>query len=447
MGVSSLALIAARQQHSLGLAFQALRKYDAALEHFQLALALWGGHAPSRYHAALMLHALGDHDQAEAELGTLLAREADSQRVLEARGLARQAMGRHREAVEDFTAALAVEERGETLYHRGVSHLATKPRPDVQAALRDLRAARKAGFKRGEVYDKVATAFLLQADVPSAIAAYTAALELDPTNLSYLARRSQCHREIGDSAEAEADLSIALSMPHADASLLYLRGLARYDQDKFDEAVEDLHAALAAGVDPATLPDVYYTIGLAHANSDTHDAAEEAFSAALAVNPPPPRKLRLLYLHERAKSRQMIAMHEEAVEDFTEVIALNACNAHAYFRRAFSHKALKQYEQAASDFETARMLQPKNPHLVVNYSALHEMDTIILCAAGEEPAFDDERFPELAAEEVGEAREAGIEHLRDKLARQASLQAGGRSGMAGDLLREEHASRHIPGHK
>ena len=47
------------------------------------------------------------------------------------------------------------------------------------------------------------------------------------------------------------------------------------------------------------------------------------------------------YLHERAKAYQMIEDHEQAVEDFTLVIKKNPKNAHAYFRRAFSLKALK----------------------------------------------------------------------------------------------------------
>jgi len=37
----------------------------------------------------------------------------------------------------------------------------------------------------------------------------------------------------------------------------------------------------------------------------------------------------------------MIDYHEEAVKDFNEVIIKNSKNAHAYFRRAFSLKALK----------------------------------------------------------------------------------------------------------
>lgn len=50
------------------------------------------------------------------------------------------------------------------------------------------------------------------------------------------------------------------------------------------------------------------------------------------------------YIHERAKAYQMIEDHEKAVKDFNEVIKKNPKNAHAHFRRAFSHKALKNYQ-------------------------------------------------------------------------------------------------------
>jgi hypothetical protein len=46
------------------------------------------------------------------------------------------------------------------------------------------------------------------------------------------------------------------------------------------------------------------------------------------------------YIHERAKAYQMIEDHENAVKDFDAVIKKNPKNAHAHFRRAFSHKSL-----------------------------------------------------------------------------------------------------------
>ena len=67
------------------------------------------------------------------------------------------------------------------------------------------------------------------------------------------------------------------------------------------------------------------------------------------------------YIHERAKAFQMIDEHEKAIEDFSLVIKKNPKNAHAYFRRAFSFKAIKKYTEAADDFEKAKDLDPLNP--------------------------------------------------------------------------------------
>jgi len=39
--------------------------------------------------------------------------------------------------------------------------------------------------------------------------------------------------------------------------------------------------------------------------------------------------------------------YKKALDDYSEVIALQPKNSHAYFGRAFAHKALKDYEKAA----------------------------------------------------------------------------------------------------
>lgn len=93
------------------------------------------------------------------------------------------------------------------------------------------------------------------------------------------------------------------------------------------------------------------------------------------------------YIHERAKAFQMIEDHEKAVADFDVVIKKCPKNAHAYFRRAFSHKALKHYSAAADDFEKARQLNPMDPKLVINYKQLKGVTCIVLCKPGEEPTF------------------------------------------------------------
>ena len=83
----------------------------------------------------------------------------------------------------------------------------------------------------------------------------------------------------------------------------------------------------------------------------------------------------------------MIEDHERAVSDFDQVIKKNPKNAHAHFRRAFSHKSLKNYSQAADDFEQAKALDPLNPKMVVNYKKLKGVTCTVLCKPGEEKVF------------------------------------------------------------
>ena len=83
----------------------------------------------------------------------------------------------------------------------------------------------------------------------------------------------------------------------------------------------------------------------------------------------------------------MIEMHDKAVEDFSVVIKKNPKNAHAYFRRAFSNKALGNFSEAVDDFEKAKNLDPMNPSLVVNYKKLKGVACIVLCEPGAEKVF------------------------------------------------------------
>lgn len=49
------------------------------------------------------------------------------------------------------------------------------------------------------------------------------------------------------------------------------------------------------------------------------------------------------------------------------MIKRNPLNAHAHFRRAFSLKSLKRYDEAVNDFERAKDLDPLDAKMVVNY--------------------------------------------------------------------------------
>ena len=91
----------------------------------------------------------------------------------------------------------------------------------------------------------------------------------------------------------------------------------------------------------ANEPDIYYHIGLAYCNQEKFEKAIFPLTKCHELVPS-----ELNYIHERAKTYQMIDDHENAETDFKLVIRMNPKNAHAYFRLAFSLKTLKKYEEA-----------------------------------------------------------------------------------------------------
>ena len=159
-------------------------------------------------------------------------------------------------------------------------------------------------------------------------------------------------------------------------------GLTFYSAGKFKECVRSLKESLVCKPFFTYESDIYYHIGLAYCNQEKFEKAIYPFTKCVNLNPS-----EITFLHERAKTYQMIDDHENAVKDFDLLIKKNPKNAHAHFRRAFSHKALKNYAQGAEDFEKAKELDPLNPKMVVNYKKLKNISCIVLCKPGEEKTF------------------------------------------------------------
>lgn len=210
--------------------------------------------------------------------------------------------------------------------------------------------------------------------------------------------------------------------------LLYFIGLCYYHEGETSECCRFMGLALRYKPAPEILPDVYvsaphtfachvghahphgsssccngelgrfYHIGLCCALESRNIDAIESFTAALerssalsaSATPSMQAQLfetQLVYVHERAKALQLEAYYDEAIADFSFVLQHNPNNAHACFRRGFAHKALGNLAAAAADFETAKLLDPTNLQLVVNYRELGDTECVILCDPGQERAY------------------------------------------------------------
>ena len=195
-------------------------------------------------------------------------------------------------------------------------------------------------------------------------------------------------------AKAANDLDSALNHDPTNSKVHYQQGLTWYAFKKYKKAIKSLKLSLHNGPLKFYEPDIFYHLGLSYCRLQKFEKAIFPFSKCVEKVPSD-----LRYIHERAKAYQMIEWHKEAVQDFNIVINKNPKNAHAFFRRAFSLKALKvsqplqltslqNYSEAAEDFEQAKNLDPMNPMLVVNYKKLKGVGCIVLCEPGEERIFD-----------------------------------------------------------
>mmetsp|Transcript_36897 Transcript_36897/g.95548 ORF Transcript_36897/g.95548 Transcript_36897/m.95548 type:complete len:259 (-) Transcript_36897:569-1345(-) len=198
-----------------------------------------------------------------------------------------------------------------------------------------------------------------------------------------LFNRSQSLLDRGDAELAVIDLNAAINRKNCpDPTLYFHKGLALYEyvrtsQDDFDEekrkellseATECFGRAVELGLPPLDEPKAWYFKGVCHARlGDIVNAANSFDAARRALGPSSPPTLRILCIHERAKTLQLLGKHSEAIEEFDNVLVAQPWNARAFFRRAFSKKSLEDFEGAASDFEEAKRRDPHNPYLVVNY--------------------------------------------------------------------------------
>lgn len=125
--------------------------------------------------------------------------------VLTLRGMVRQGLQAHHEAVADFEAAIAADPRlGDIHIHRAVSQLALG-QPD--AAVAGCSQALALGSDAAVANDKLGQARRQQGEHELAVEAFTAALAHHPDYPPYLSRRAAALRCVADAADGLLSLS------------------------------------------------------------------------------------------------------------------------------------------------------------------------------------------------------------------------------------------------
>jgi len=346
--------------------------------HYEEALKHDPAHHASRFHLGMMYHLSGQFDLA-LEAFKLVVPE--DQALLEARGLVYRDMDDHNRALADFNAVIKLEPlEGRHYYNRGVVY---HRMGEEHEAITDLTRAVELGCTDAAVLSERGLAWHALGNMSQAVVDFTSAMYADGGKTSYISNRAQCLFEQGLYDRADSDLTRALEISGRDPELLYKRGIARHAQTRYAASIADLKAALQFEPPERRLADIFYHLGICYANLGNHELAVPAYNKAIEHSSPDEPH----YVHERAKSLQVIGEHDKALIDFTHVLDMQPTNARAMFRRGFSFKAKGLYEEAAEDFEAAKEFAPDDARLVINYRQVHQVGCITLGPAGHEDSF------------------------------------------------------------
>jgi tetratricopeptide (TPR) repeat protein len=205
-------------------------------------------------------------------------------------------------------------------------------------------------IKRGNV-------FLDRGDFDRAIADYTAAIKVDAKMaLAYL-NRGLAHAKKGDFEAVLADANHAIHIDPKLAAAHFLRGAAFANRGDKHRAIAEF--SLAIKLDPKN-PLTYNDRGLAYAEQGDYDRALADYTAALRLDP----RLTLAYVNRGIACRQKGNI-DKAIQEFTKALRLEPRSVLGYFNRGLAHLAKQDFDRAVLDFDRVLLLDPRHPEAAI----------------------------------------------------------------------------------
>ena len=154
----------------------------------------------------------------------------------------------------------------------------------------------------------------------------------------------------GDLAAAEAGYAAILDAHPQEFGALHLLGVVRSQQDRHEEAVELISAALREG---GNSPDAHYNLGVSLAVLGRYEEAIEHFEAAAGLKPDYANAH--IYL---GNAWQALGYHERAIAGYQRALAIDPTLAAAHNNLGNALRASGRYAEAVTEYERALVLKP-----------------------------------------------------------------------------------------
>ncbi|MGB6348938.1 MAG: tetratricopeptide repeat protein [Pseudolabrys sp.] len=285
----------------------ALGKYNAALTHYDLALALQPQHAEALSNRGNTLKALNRFDEALGSYDRALATQPNYASALTNRGAVLFDLKRYNDALVSYDRALAL-------------------RPDDVGAL----------------YNRAGTLHALNR-YDEAIAGYDRAIVLRPDLAEAYANRGNTLNELGlfDQALENFDRAIALRPRLVEA--FSNRGNALNKLKRFDEALASYDRAIALHPGHAG---AHYNRGTTLLDLKRYDEALTCFDRAIALQPNYPQAF-----SNRGAALYELMRHAEALDNYDRAIALQPDYPEAHWNAASLRLLTGNFTRGWAEYE------------------------------------------------------------------------------------------------
>jgi len=221
----------------------------------------------------------------------------------------------------------------------------------------DVKAQALAYYERGN-------AQLDQRDNAAAVADYTKALDLDPTNARAFNNRALAYAALGQPDQALADYAAAIRIDPT-YTRAYQNRLHLLEQRGDLKGMAADYERLAA-LEPKNAADYRYRQGSALHGLRDFAGARKAYDAALATDPQ-----HVDALYERALLSFAEGQPAAAIADLDRALRLSPRAANAYYARGQAREALGDHAAAIGDFTQALNLRADYPDALLARAAAY----------------------------------------------------------------------------
>jgi hypothetical protein len=215
---------------------------------------------------------------------------------------------------------------------------------------------------------------LQSGQLAEALAAFDAALSLQPANADAHANRGLALHQLGRNAEAVRSYDVALTIRPDAAQIHNNRGMALADLGDLDAAQQDYQRAIHVQPEYAA---AHYNLGLLLLTRGQFEGALASFDTAIGLSAD----------HAEAYASRGLALHglkryAQALASYDKAISLQPAFALAYNNRGLAHQALRDFSAAMQDYRAAIAHEPSLSQAYSNlgtvFKAMHRFDDALL---------------------------------------------------------------------